>query len=245
VAQVFGYHGNQLKRYDEFTEREYREKAGTQQEFYNRYSQFLFGPKPDILNVKYLLSGADFSHDKFNKVYQGSGIFIFQNTQYLPRARIVFDYEVIEDKEKILERINDPDFDHNTKIILERPLAGRLSSFDTVEASSSAEIVENTINHLTVRARLSRPGLLVLSENFYPAWKAFVDGKETEIHRANYTFRAVFLNRGDHQVRFVFQSPSYKAAKRVSGISLLFVCFVLAFNFFKRTLYQRIPKRGS
>jgi hypothetical protein len=242
IAQVFGYHGNQLKRYDEFTEREYREKAGTQKEFYDRYSRFLFGPKPDILNVKYLLSRADFSHPKFNQVYQAEGIFVFQNAQYLPRARIIFDYEVIEDKEKILERLEDPEFDYRNTIILEKPPSESLSFVDTGEAFGPARIMENNINDFTVRAELSQPGFLVLSENFYPAWKAFVDGKEAEIYQANYTFRAVFLDKGDHQVRFVYDSPYWKTAKGVSGISLLFVCFVLTFSFYKKVWHGRISK---
>ncbi|MGB2696986.1 MAG: 6-pyruvoyl-tetrahydropterin synthase-related protein [Candidatus Zixiibacteriota bacterium] len=239
IPQVFGYHGNQLKRYDEFTEREYREKATSQKEFYNRYSQFLFGPKLDLLNVKYLLSGSDFSHPKFQKAYQSGGLFVFQNTQNLPRARIAFEYEVIQDKEKILERLNDQEFDHKNKIILEKPPQLNLSSADTIEVSGSAEIVDDNINNITIKVKLSHPGFLVLSENFYPAWKAFVDGEETEIHRANYTFRAILLSEGEHQVRFVFDSPIYGLAKNVSGISILFVFFVLILSFVKKPFHRR------
>jgi len=239
IPQVFGYHGNQLKRYDEFTERKYRETAGTQKEFYNRYTQFLFGPKPDILNVKYLISGADFSHPKFNKVYQGNAIFVFQNVQCLPRARIVFDYEVIEDKEKTLEKLKDPEFDHNNKIILEKDPHLSLPFDDTVRTFGSAEVVEEKINDLKVRVKLSRSGFLVLSENFYPAWKAFVDGEETEIYRANYTFRAILLEEGEHEVRFIYDSSYYKLAKNISGISILFVFFVLIFGFVKKPFKRR------
>jgi hypothetical protein len=238
IPQVFGYHGNQLKRYNEFTEKEYRENAATQREYYDRYSQFLFGSKPDLLNVKYLLSGADFSHPKFRKVYQDEGIFVFQNTQYLPRARIVFAYEVIEDDEKILERLKAPEFDHINKVILEKTPQNILSPGDTIGVSGSAEIVEDKINSFTVRVKLSYPGFLVLSENHYPAWKAFVDGKKTEILRANYTFRAVFLDEGEHQVRLVYDSPYYQLAKNVSGISILFVFFVLILSFVRKPFYQ-------
>lgn len=240
VAQVFGYHGNQLKRYDEFTERQYREKAKTQQEFYNRYTQFLFGPKPDLLNVKYLLSRADFSHAKYEKVYETGGVFVFRNNGYLPRARIVFEYEVIGDQDKVLERLKDPEYDHKNKIILERPLSESLSFADTGAVFGSTEILKDNVDDFTVRATLSQPGFLILSENFYPAWKAYVDGQEREIYRADYTFRAVFLEKGDHRVRFVYDSPYWKSAKRVSGISLLFVFFVLAFSFLRQARSRKV-----
>ena len=32
---------------------------------------------------------------------------------------------------------------------------------------------------------------LFMSDSFYPGWKAYVDGKEAEILRANYLFRAI------------------------------------------------------
>lgn len=239
IPQVFGYHGNQLKRYDEFTERRYREKATTQKEFYNRYSQFLFGPKPDLLNVKYLVSRSDFSHPKFQKVYQDGGFFIFQNTQYLPRVRIVFEYEVIQDKEKILERLNAPEFDHMNKIILEKNPQLALSPGDTIGISGSAEIVEDKVNNITIRAKLSHPGFLVLSENFYPAWKALMDGEEAEIYRANYTFRAILLEEGEHEIRLIYDSQFYKLAKNISSISILFVFFVLILSFVKKPFKRR------
>jgi len=240
VAQVFGYHGNQLKRYDEFTEREYREKAVTQRELYDRFSQFLFGPKPDILNVKYLLSRGDFSHPKYEKVYEAGGVFAFQNTECLPRARVVFEYEVMEDKERVLDRLKDPEFNPKNKIILEKEPSQSISFADTSQAFGSAEVLDDKGGHLTLRATLSRPGFLVLSENFYPAWKAYVDGEETEIYQANYTFRAVFLEKGDHQVRFVYDSPYWSTAKRVSGISLLFVFSVLAFSLLRQARRRKI-----
>jgi uncharacterized membrane protein YfhO len=155
----------------------------------------------------------------------------------------VFEYEVIQDKEKILERLKSSEFDHINKIILEKTPQLGLSPGDTIGVSGSAEIVEDNLNDITIRARLSQPGFLVLSENFYPAWKAFVDGEETEIYRADYTFRAVLLKEGEHQIRLVYDSPFYKLAKNISGISILFVFCVLVFSFVKKPFKRRDLKR--
>jgi uncharacterized membrane protein YfhO len=46
--------------------------------------------------------------------------------------------------------------------------------------------------------------LLVLSESYYPGWKAFVDGVPTVVHRADIAFRGVLVPDGDHLVRMEF-----------------------------------------
>ncbi|KPK74293.1 MAG: hypothetical protein AMJ89_06770 [candidate division Zixibacteria bacterium SM23_73] len=238
IPQVFGYHGNQLKDYDEFTERRYRESARTQEEYGQRYAQFLFETKPDLLNVKYFLSPQPFEHPKFKQVFQGNRVYVFQNQSYLPRARIVFKHEVIEDRDQILKRIADPNFDYRNSIILEEEPRVSLSRADTSLAQGKGWMKKNEINSMEIRAVLSQPGFLILSENYYPSWKAYVDGKETEIYRANYLFRAVYLDKGEHEVRFVFDSVPYRIGKSstllTSGFLLVSFGFYLVRPLFRK-----------
>ena len=63
--------------------------------------------------------------------------------------------------------------------------------------------------------------LLYVSDTFYPGWKAYVDGKEVAIVRANYMFRAVPLPPGGHTVRFVYDPFSFKLGVAVSLVTLL------------------------
>ncbi len=241
VMQVFGYHGNQLKAYDDFTERSYRESARTQEEFGQRYAQFLFGAKPDLLNMKYLLSPGPLDHPKFRQVFEGDGVYVSLNQSYLPRARLVFGYEVISDREKILERIADPDFDYRNSIILEENPPAGYDFSDTSAAVGQAAIEKDQVNSQVVRARLSQPGFLVMSENYYPSWKAYVDGREAKIYRADYLFRAVYLNQGEHQIEFVFDSVPY----RVGKISALLTCLVILIMFGFYLIRRARPVKAS
>ncbi|MCP4036695.1 MAG: YfhO family protein, partial [bacterium] len=61
---------------------------------------------------------------------------------------------------------------------------------------------------VVVKARSDRAGYLVLSDAYYPGWRARVDGKPVSIHRANYLFRAVPIPAGESRVEFVFESDS-------------------------------------
>jgi hypothetical protein len=236
VGQVLGYHGNQLKAYDDFTERKYLESARTQEEYGRRYADFLFGPKPDMLNVKYFLSRQPFEHAKFEQAFHQGGIYVFQNRNYLPRARIVFDYEVIRDREDIMERITDPTFDYRSSVILEEEPEISSAPEDTSTPLGVASIDKDEINSMTVKAVLSQPGFLILSENHYPSWKVYVDEKPDKIYRANYLFRAVYLDEGEHQVRFVFDSATYRLGKTSTLLTSVLLLAIFGFYGIRRVV---------
>jgi len=230
VEEAFGYHGNQLKRYDEFTERKYLESARTQTEYGERYLRFLLGPKPDLLNVKYLLFRGVFPDtSKYKLIYSAGGKNLYKNSNYLARTRIVYKYEVIKDKDRILERLKEPDFDYGETIILEEDPGIDICRDALRCVSTQAQIIENKINSLTIEAKTDKPGFLVLAENNYPSWRAFVDGKETKIYTADYIFRAIPLDKGEHKIRLVYDSKPYSIGKTSSILTAVFYIFILGF----------------
>ncbi|MDP3025387.1 MAG: YfhO family protein [candidate division Zixibacteria bacterium] len=230
IDEAFGYHGNELKRYDDFTEKSYLESARTQAEYGQRYLDFLFGPKPDLLNVKYLLFRGVFPDtSKYKLVLRAGDKNLYINSNYLPRARMVYKYEVIKDKDKILQRLKEPDFDYRGSIILEEEPKIEGCRDASLCVSTPARVTEDKINSLTVEAETDKPGLLVLSENAYPAWKAFVDGKETKIYTADYIFRAIPLEKGKHKIDLIYSSKPYNIGKTSSILTGLFYLFILGF----------------
>jgi hypothetical protein len=56
----------------------------------------------------------------------------------------------------------------------------------------------------------------VLTDPYYPGWRAYVDGVESPILRADYLFRAVALGPGAHVVRFVFTPRSLERGMALS-----------------------------
>jgi uncharacterized membrane protein YfhO len=59
-----------------------------------------------------------------------------------------------------------------------------------------------------------------MSETFYPGWKAYVDGKDEEILRANYVFRAIPVGPGSHRIEVVFEPLSFKIGLAVSLLTI-------------------------
>ena len=70
--------------------------------------------------------------------------------------------------------------------------------------------------------------MLVVLDNYYPAWKATVDGEPVPVHRANYTFRAVTVPAGEHVVELHYDTGSLRAAVVISLAVLALLLGVIA-----------------
>ncbi len=83
-------------------------------------------------------------------------------------------------------------------------------------------------NRLEYRYYSSEDAIAVFSEVYYPAgWKAYVDGKEQEILRADYILRALELEAGEHTVEFVYEPESFKTGKSISLASSIIILLLL------------------
>jgi uncharacterized membrane protein YfhO len=63
--------------------------------------------------------------------------------------------------------------------------------------------------------------MLFVSDLFYPGWKAYLDGKKTNIYTANYAFRAIEVPVGKHEVKFVYRPDSFNTGLKITGFSFL------------------------
>jgi uncharacterized membrane protein YfhO len=74
---------------------------------------------------------------------------------------------------------------------------------------------------------------LVLADSYYPGWKAFVDGREEVIRRANLFFRAVQLPAGNHIVEFRYEPRSFTFGLVISAATLVALAVVTAILTFR------------
>lgn len=147
----------------------------------------------------------------------------------VPRVYLVNKFSVEKEAAKVLQRLSDPDFDPLKEVILD--IGVSVKAFGELDAQATIERYENSV--VSIRATANAPAILVLADAYYPGWKAFLDGRETKIFKANHFFRAVALPKGKHQVEFRYEPRSFTIGWIVSAFSLLSVILVSVQVFLK------------
>jgi hypothetical protein len=160
-----------------------------------------------VTNVKYVVAfhALELKGLKLVKDFPEHHSRLYEVLESVPRAYLAARAIHDSDPKSALERMASDHFDPLRDVILDAPI--HLET-ERVGGSATIRLYEN--NRVQIDAALSAPGVLVLADAFYPGWKAYVNGKEKTIHRANYLFRAVELSAGNHQVEFVYDPVSFK-----------------------------------
>jgi hypothetical protein len=171
---------------------------------FNRWVTFgdFSSPLFDLLNVKYVLTSPNYvlSGTGFRQVYR-KDLAVYENTGAMPRAFVVHRPVVIRDLTELLRYMGSGDYDMNNEVILEEdPSAEFLQGVRSSARPSRVVIDHYGGDGIRMTVDMGSNGWLVLSDMYYPGWKAFVDGEETPILRANCAFRAVGLGPGRHSV---------------------------------------------
>lgn len=153
---------------------------------------------------------------------------IHENTEAFPRAFLVARYHVTEEGKAQQHLKENPDFDLRHNVILERELPPEESSL--LGSSGTAEIVSLSANKVTITTESQHASLLVLTDSYYPGWKAYVDGKETQIYRADGLVRAVFVPAGTHNIEFSYMPESFVAGATISIVSAAILAGVYVYS---------------
>ncbi|GAB4338515.1 MAG: hypothetical protein Kow0099_12650 [Candidatus Abyssubacteria bacterium] len=174
----------------------------------------------DLAGVKYVLTDTKTGLMKpaLRLAYQ-DGIRIYENTDVLHRAFFVSDYLVQTPREALAQSLAGGDVDLRRVVVLEEHPDGLTPSSQLLTAR--AEITRERNNEVLVELSAPSDGMLVLCDAYYPGWKAYVDGTEVKIYRADLAFRAVPVKKGIHAVRFAYQPRSLLIGAIISGVTLL------------------------
>ncbi|MBI4778505.1 YfhO family protein [Candidatus Desantisbacteria bacterium] len=176
----------------------------------------------NLFNVKYILFTLDINDDRFPTVFEDNGVKIIENKEVLPRAFVVHNVKVIKGKEKVLKALSSKEFNPRQYVILEQNPQVNVNSNST--ASSTAKIINYGNKEVVIHCNMKDNGFLILTDTYYPGWQIYIDNKKGKIYRAYHTFRAVYLEKGNHLLRFKYEPLSFKAGM---CISLLTLCCVV------------------
>ncbi len=189
----------------------------------------------DLLGVSYILdrvenasTSEDFPESRFKNVYEDNGWKVFKNLKAAPRFFLTPSYEVFSGKLDFETKFNNEDFDPSKTLLLEKDLKIKFKE----DKEAKVDISTYEANRIVFNTTSSEDQLLFLSDTFFPGWMGSIDGKPSEIIRADYTFRAMVVPKGKHKVIMDYKPDSFRA-----GIMISFISLAVLF------LYLYLPKR--
>lgn len=96
------------------------------------------------------------------------------------------------------------------------------------DSTAMIKLTKYGLNDLSFEATNTQEGFAVFADIYYPlGWKAFVDGKETEIVKTNYLLRGLLLPAGNHKIEFKFHPDTYFKWNMPSMISSILILLIL------------------
>ncbi len=176
----------------------------------------VFGQLPvlNMLNTRFVKFG-----DKAEEV--------IDNPRALGTAWFVGSVRAVNSPDEEIAAINAPGFDPRAVAVIDQSkFKTKANLFNT--AGATAKTTDWRSNKLTYEVNTPGPGLLVMSEIYYPkGWVATIDGQPAELLRADYALRALEVPAGKHTVVLSFEPESFKLGNLVSSISSVLIYVLL------------------
>lgn len=234
LASIEGYDAVYQSRYGEFISAAGDGNIGTPQRSVvslnknGKYAQTYL----DLLGVRYLVHRVSDGQQvwaypfwkfasEYVQVYKDPQYEVYENTRAFPRARLASGYQVQIHPQEILSLLLSEEFPRDTYVILEQK-----PGLEPMPGEGSVTTVSETPNTLTLVSRTSVPKLLYVADVYETGWRAYVDGKEVPVYRANFAFRAIDISPGEHEIIFVYKPASVHYAIFVSVGSMVVFLFL-------------------
>jgi hypothetical protein len=135
----------------------------------------------------------------------------------LPRAYVVGRDTVIADPERATAAALASDFPMERSVVLDRRPPGRIAP----DVQGEVVAAHYGLDQVRLTIQADGPALLVLTDRWYPGWKATVRGHPAAVLRANGLFRAVAIPEGRSEVVFSFRPGSVRTGGWISLAGLV------------------------
>lgn len=179
-----------------------------------------------MLNVKYIISKTKLTNKNYKSIYT-KDYYLYLDNDTLPRAYIIPSAKLIANKNEIFKTLQNNSYDPREYMLLGKNPKIPLKNHEKFKI---ADITLYQPNIIKLKSNLSASGFLVLSELWYPGWRAYDNGRETEIFKTNYIFRSIYLRKGMHDIIFIYDPVLYKVGKVISVVSILAILAYLIYS---------------
>jgi hypothetical protein len=139
------------------------------------------------------------------ELFQGrSGVKIFENANAYPRVWSVHQAASLPALDQLHAKFRDPSVDLRKTVLLTET-APELSACD---GDDEVQMPVHTPNVLRITATMKCRGMVILTDTWFPGWRASVDGKSAKIYQAYGAVRGVVVEPGEHVIEMRYRPAS-------------------------------------
>ena len=201
-------------------------------------------PMFDLMGARYLVQKRPFatSDPNYHLVETVNGHLIYENSAAFPRAFVVHNVHVVKDEagsiaflkhgsSRDVEGAVHPAINPRTEAVVEAPSTRGLP-FRAADrkcpasTSDSATITQFSPSRLQISVTAKCAGVVVVSDTYFPGWRATVNGRKSDIYPADLAFRGIAVPAGRTTIVLRYRPPAFRDGVAISVFVLLsFVIF--------------------
>jgi len=154
---------------------------------------------------------------------------------FLKRAFMVYSTHTVHSEDELTAFLHSIQFNPRTVAVLEEePHITLAQPVDSVRWQADITAYHN--NALTLHVETERPGMLVVSEAWFPGWNAYVNGAQTPVYRTDFSLRGMFVPAGTTTVELRYEPASFARGATFTLTTLAICLCVLIAPFVRKRL---------
>ncbi len=175
------------------------------------FSKVIIGPLKKI--SQFFLGGGNYHINLAEQTlatnFLGKKMYIYENTQVLPRAFIVYKTR-LQDQQNVWRALSHAGLNELQTTAYIESKEFSLSLGNTLPKKNGIESIEWKVyapNHLKMKGMAAANGIVVLSNSYSKHWKVYVNGKETRAIIVNGAFTGVPVKEGLLEIEMRYLPP--------------------------------------
>ncbi|HEX8254573.1 MAG TPA: YfhO family protein, partial [Thermoanaerobaculia bacterium] len=175
-------------------------------------------PFLSLINVKYAIGSLrEEPNEQWKLVLQDRQSRLFLNTSVLPRAFVPRSIQYVPEGTGLPSPVPD-DIDFAERAWISAP---EYASHGIANGPGTLRIQRPASGEFDIAATMQNDGWVVISESAWPGWRAYVDGKRVKTHYANHAFLGVFVPKGTHRLRVVYQPEAFTRGRNITLLTVV------------------------
>jgi hypothetical protein len=201
-------------------------------------------PRPKVFynsNQEYDIGGYDIgmgmSIGSFKPIMEYNGFTLYENPYVFNRAFMVYDYKIADTHNKAFELVRQYALQLSETAVIFKEDA-KYASFIPGNTATAAPPDNNvsfdkyTPNYIKLHVDTALPGLLVISNTYFPGWHAYIDGRKSKVIRTDYAFQGVFVPKGIHEIELDYMPLSFVIGLilSIAGVAAIPLIYIFLFH---------------